>query len=31
LNITIVDDSSLYLPKSCPICCDDYAAGDDIA
>ncbi len=31
LNITIVDDSSLYSPKSCPICCDDYAKGDDIA
>ena len=31
LNITIVNDSPLYSPKSCPICCDDYAKGDDIA
>jgi len=31
LNISIIDESSLYSPKSCPICCDDYAKGDDIA
>jgi len=31
LHISIIDDSSLYSPKSCPICCDDYAKGDDIA
>jgi hypothetical protein len=31
LNITTADDSFLYSPKACPICCHDYAKGDDIA
>ena len=24
-------EDSLYSPKSCPICCEDYQKGDDIA
>jgi len=24
-------DESLYSPRSCPICCEDYAKGDDVA
>ena len=31
LYIPNIDESSLYSPKSCPICCDDYAKGDYIA
>ena len=26
-----VEDSSLYSPKVCPICCEEYKKGDDIA
>ena len=24
-------DESLYSPRSCPICCEDYVKGDDVA
>ena len=24
-------DESMYSPKSCPICCEDYVKGDDVA
>jgi len=30
LNITIADNSFLYSSKACPICCHDYAKGDDV-
>ena len=26
-----VDEDSLYTPRCCPICCEDYRKGDDIA
>ena len=31
LNTAIIDESSLYCPKSCSMCYDNYAKGDDIA
>lgn len=35
LNISIRSDyeanETLYSPKACPICCEDYTKGDDIA
>ena len=32
-NIENVDnvDELLYSPRSCPICCEDYVKGDDVA
>lgn len=31
LEMEILDQSSLYSPRSCPICCEDYIKGDDVA